>query len=349
MKKTAAVIVLVIAFAALIAFRGYQKRQVDSALPEPEILKVSVTKIEEHSFSEDISFSASIEPNEQAAVAPKVAGATVLRVDVREGDVVKSGQTMALLDSSLADRQLSQARVAWETSEKDYRRYEALYGEEIISRQQLDHARSQYVQAGAAYEQASLLRGYHTITAPISGVVARRLIDPGDGSNPQSPAFVIFARGDLKAVGAITEERYVLAAPGLPAVVLVDAMPGKPFQAKVTRVSPLIDPVTRTGEVEVALPSDGILKPGMFARVAIRAGERTAFSLPMEAVHRLAGTGDNTCYIVSGDVAYLRMIKTGAEQGNRIEVTGGLLPDEEVVLTRSQKLRDGADIEVVRK
>jgi len=111
----------------------------------------------------------------------------------------------------------------------------------------------------------------------------------------------------------------------------------------------LIDPLTRTGKVEVVLPAQEILKPGLFARVKIQTGERIAPSLPMEAVFRLAGTGKNTCYVVSGDIAYLRIITTGAEQKNRIEVEGGLAPGEEVVLTRSQQLRDGASVEVIRK
>lgn len=349
MKKTAAVIVLVIAFAALIAFRGYQKHQADSVVPEPETLKVSVTSLEEYPFTEGVAFSATIEPREQAAVVAKVAGLTVLRVYVDEGDVVKKGQPMALLDPGLVDSQVSQARIAWETSEKDYQRYEALFREDVVSRQQLDHARSQYVQARAAYEQAVLLKGYHTITAPINGIVARRLIDPGDTSNPQAPAFVIFAQGDLKAVGSVPEGRFVQVAPGQPADVTVDAMPGRSFQAEVSRVSPLIDPVTRTGKVEVILPAQKVLKPGLFARITIRAGEHNAPSLPREAVLRLAGTGKDTCYVVSGDKAYLKIITTGAEQANRIEVTGGLAPGEEVVLTRSQQLRDGTSVEVIRK
>lgn len=349
MKKATAVVVLVFAFAALIVFRGYQKHQVDSVPPEPEILKVSVTKAEKYAFTEGVSFSASIGPFEKAVVVPKVTGATVLRVYVREGESVKAGQPLALLDSSLIDRQVSQARIAYETVEKDYHRYKSLFEEDAVSRQQLDHVRSQYIQAEDSYTQARLLKGYHTITAPIAGIVAQRLMDPGDTSNPQAPAFVIFALGDLKAVGSIPEESFVLMVPGQPAAVSVDAVPEKQFQAKVSKISPFIDPVTRTGEVEVTLPTNGVLKPGMFARVVIRSGERAVSSLPMEAVHRLAGTGDNTCYVVSGDVAYLRIIKTGVEQENRVEVTGGLDPDEEVILTRSQKLRDGVDVEVVRK
>ncbi|MEA3508294.1 MAG: efflux RND transporter periplasmic adaptor subunit [Synergistota bacterium] len=349
MKKTTAVIVIILVFAGLIAFRGYQKKQVDLEIPESSILKVAVTTPEMAVFSQNVDFSASIEPVEQAAVVAKAAGRTVLRVLVDEGDTVHAGQKLAVLDSGMVDRQVEQARAAWETAEKDYQRFSDLYEEDVVSRQQLDHARNQYVQAGAAYEQAAILKSYHTIIAPVDGVVAGRYIDPGDTSNPQSPAFLLFREGDLRATGAVPEKLYVMVRPGQKAEVKADALPGKVFGAQLSRVSPVIDPVTRTGRVEVVLPEAEDLKPGMFARVSIHTGEKTAPSIPREAVRRLEGTGESVCYVVSGDRALLRTITTGYEEGNLVEITGGLEMDELVVLTRSQKLRDGVSVEAAEK
>jgi len=349
MKKTTAVIVIILVFAGLIAFRGYQKKQVDLEIPETDVLKVAVTTPEMAVFSQNVDFSASIEPVEQAAVVARAAGRTVLRVLADEGDTVHAGQKLAVLDSGMVDRQVEQARVAWETAEKDYQRFSDLYEEDVVSRQQLDHARSQYVQAGAAYEQAVILKSYHTIIAPVDGIVARRSIDPGDTSNPQTPAFVLFREGDLRATGAVPEKLYVMVRPGQKAEVKADALPGKVFGAQVGSVSPVIDPVTRTGRVEVVLPEAQDLKPGMFARVSILTGEKKALSIPREAVRRLEGAGESACYVLSGDRALLRTITTGSEEGNLVEITGGLEMDELVVLTRSQNLRDGVSVEAVEK
>ena len=348
MKKTVVMVAIVAVFAGLILFRGHQQGRIKSALPEEEVARVETVHLREMDLAEVVEFTASIEPEEQSAVVPKVPGRTVLEVFVREGDRVKKGQPLASLDRSLVHRQLEEARTFYETAAADYERYQSLYKEEVISRQAADQARARYTQAKSAYEQARIMGGYHTITAPAEGIVARRFIDPGDTA-PQGPAFLIFRQDNVKAVGAVPERLFPAIVPGDKVTMLVDALPGREFMAVVTIISPVIDPATRTGQIEVTLPSEGVILPGMFARARITSGEKRVMALPLEAVSRLAGTGETICYVAEGGKAVLRVISTGIEREGFVEITGGLDPGEEVITTRAGIVRDGTRIEVYRR
>ncbi|MDT8283980.1 MAG: efflux RND transporter periplasmic adaptor subunit [Thermovirgaceae bacterium] len=349
MKKTAALLLVVGVFVGLIAFRGFQQRSEDQTVPDAGAVSVAVAALTERVISEAVGFSATIEPEEQAAVVAKVPGKTVLRVFVSEGDLVKKGQALAALDRSIVEQQLAEAGAVFEAAAADNERYQSLFAEEVISRQAADHAKTRYLQAKSALEQIRLLGGYHTITAPVDGVIARRFIDPGDTSSQQGPAFLIFRQEKVKAVGSVPERIYAGINTGDSVSLTVDAVPGEVFEARVSRISPVIDPATRTGRIEIAVPSGGVIRPGMFARVTLRTGERDAMVLPAEAISRLPGTGESICFIARDGIAVLRVVKTGIEQGGWVEITGGVSPEEEVITTRSGKIQDGTGIEVYRQ
>jgi membrane fusion protein (multidrug efflux system) len=348
MKKTVVMVAIVAAFAGLILFREHQQSRIKSAPSEEDLARVETVHLREMDLAEVVEFTADIEPEEQSAVVPKVPGRTVLEVFVREGDRVKKDQPLASLDRSLVLRQLEEARTFYETAAADYERYQSLYKEEVISRQAADAARARYTQAKSAYEQAKIMGGYHIITAPAEGIVARRFIDPGDTA-PQGPVFLIFRQDNVKAVGAVPERLFPAIARGDKVALLVDALPGREFTAAVSNTSPVIDQATRTGKVEVTLPSEGVILPGMFARARITSGVKRVLALPREAVLRLTGTGETICYVAEGGRAVLRVISTGIEQEGFVEITGGLNPDEEVITTRAGTVRDGTRIEVYRR
>ncbi len=310
-------------------------------------------------FTETVSFAANVEPEETAAVVAKVPGRTVLTVVVDEGDTVKKGQTLATLDDSLLRQQIVQAEAAMgkaatyaATVRSDFKRIESLYQEDVVSRQQFERmegeskvAARQVEEARAALNQLKITLGYHTLEAPVDGVVMARNVDPGDTA-AQMPAFVISRQENVTVSGGVPERRYPQVKVGQSVEVGLDAFPGEVFEGVVSRIAPSLDPATRTGKVEVSLPSQGRIMPGMFARVTLLLGEREGLALPMEAVGRMAGASESICYVVSSDIALLRKISTGLEQEGFVEVTDGVDVDDIVIAERSDKLRDGVRVKV---
>jgi membrane fusion protein (multidrug efflux system) len=349
MKKWIAFICVFALLGALMWYRGEQKRELENLTVEVEKLPVEVISLKDEVFDDVVNFTATIEPEYTSAVVSKVSGRTVMEVKVDEGDPVKKGQILAILDTSIVDQQLADATSKFEKAKADYERYKALYGDEVISKQQFEQARTLYVQAKTALEQLRILKGYHFLRSPVDGVVALRAVDPGDTVSSSTVAFVINQQDVVKVVGPVPESQYPMVEVGQEGLVSVDAFGGEVFKARVTRVSPTLDPVTRTGTVELKLPSGGKLKPGMYARVSLSLGQRKVKVLPREAVRTLAGTGERICFVVSGDIAVTRIIKTGEEQGKWVEVTGGLDPEDLVIATNSSKIADGVKIEVTNR
>jgi len=345
-KKWIVIAAVFAVFGGFAGYRAYQQHLVQTMEPEEDPPVVTLIQLQDVIFRENVRFTADIEPQSKAAVVIRVDGRTVLRVFVDEGDLVEEGDLLAVVDEKLVNQQLAEAISTYETAKADYERYSALYDEEVVSRQQLEYTERAYISAKTALEQVRIFKGYHRVEAPVSGVVARRNVDPGDVSNSSMVAFVISLQDNVKVSGGLPERAFVSVRKGQKAVVTVDALPGKRFEAEVTNVSPTVDPATRRGTVEVMLPSEGILKPGMFARVEIVLGERTAPALPRDAIVRISGTGNYVCYVLDGDHASLRNIKTGMEQGEWVEITSGLKRDDNVIATLSRRIGDGVKVRV---
>lgn len=376
-KYSIPIAVVIVAVVALLFWRGDKSNSVDHTTelaPSVQKIRVAATKPTLITFEDTVTFVGNLEAEERASVASKVSDVTVLSVNVNVGDEIKRGDILVELDDSLNRRQIEEARAAvaraeaaiaqaksrLSTVEKDYKRYKQLYEEQVISRQQFDQTEGQYEvekagldlaqrelkQAQARLEQLLIVKNYHKVAAPVGGVIAERRVDPGDTVKSGDVLLVISRQDNVKIKGPITETDYPKVKLGQPVRVRVDAFPGREFNGKVNRISPVLDPATRTGEVEALMASQGLLKPGMFAPASIVVGSHEALALPREAVRQLAGTGEWYCFVASDDVAQQRPIKRGAEQGNWIEITEGIGESDLVITTIVRQLSDGVPVEV---
>jgi len=130
--------------------------------------------------------------------------------------------------------------------------------------------------------------------------------------------------------------------------VTIDAFPGVSFDGNVSRLSPTLDASTRTANLEVWIPSKGILKPGMFARVEVVVGKHDGIALPKEAVKQLAGTGEWYCFIVGPDKKAKQIfVKRGIETGNLVEIIEGVSAEDRVISPVVRALGEGVPVEVV--
>lgn len=378
--KTIVIAIVALAVVAVAGTRLFNENKTNdqSDVVKPlESIKVSVVKPTVMQFEDIVTFVGGVEPKEAAIVGSKVtSNVTVLDVFVDIGDQVKQGQLLARLDDSLTRRQIEEARAAvaaakasisqaksqLQTTEKDYVRYKNLYQEQVISRQQLDQIEGQYEvdkakldqsqrqleQAEAQLRQLQVMMSYHDIVSPVNGVIAERNIDPGDTVGAGSSCFVVSRQETVKIKGTITESDYPKVRLGQLAHVTIDAFPGVSFEGSVSRLSPTLDASTRTANLEVWIPSKGILKPGMFARVEVVVGKHDGIALPREAVKQLAGTGEWYCFIVGSDgKAKQVFVKRGIESGNLVEIVEGVAESDSVISPVVQALGDGMPVEVV--
>ena len=145
----------------------------------------------------------------------------------------------------------------------------------------------------------------------------------------------------VRLVANIVEKDLTRMQTGNATLVQVDAFPGETFKGRIARVSPVLDPTTRTASIEIEIPNgDFRLKPGMYARVGITTGtKKDALVVPINALVDLGGR--RGVFLPQNDVAIFRIVQIGVELTDVVEVLGGLSENEQVITTGSAALRDG--------
>ena len=293
------------------------------------------------------SGTATLEAEGDASVVAKVGG-VVKQILVEEGSYVKAGQVLAKLDDEKLAVQLAQAEANLNKLENDFRRHEELFNKKLVSAEVYQRAKFEYESQKAAFEMTKLDHDYASIRAPISGVVAQRMIKVGNMVLANTPTFRITDFDPLLAVLHVPEREMSKLRVGQPASLTVDAINGTDFTGRIARVSPVVDPTTGTIKVtvEVRDPSRQ-LKAGMFGRVNIVHDVHTnTLLVPKGAV--IAEDAESAVFVVQDSVAYRKLVKTGYVNGANIEVLEGLKAGEKIVTTGQGSLKDSSKVEIVK-
>ena len=187
------------------------------------------------------------------------------------------------------------------------------------------------------------------LIAPMDGVVLSRRVDPGALVGPSTgPVLTVVATDALRVFVPVTERDAASVQLGQTAELTVDALPGRTFSARVSRLAPAFDPVTRTLDAEVLVPNpDGALRPGMYGRALIVTGVHPgAVVAPVSALQR---AGERWfAFVVRDGRASRREVAVGIEDGEDLEVTRGLSAGDELITAGLDALSDNAAVRVAR-
>jgi membrane fusion protein, multidrug efflux system len=169
-------------------------------------------------------------------------------------------------------------------------------------------------------------------------------VNLGEFVKNQTPVMSVVRVNPLKVTSEIPEKMTPWIETGQPVQLHVDAFPDKTITGKVSRISPAVNTATRAFPFEALVPnSEGLLKPGTFARVHIESAKiDQVLTLPYDAIQYRYGV--NRVFVVDGDHLSARELKVGERLGNRIEVVAGVKPGEVVAVTEPDKLLDGMKV-----
>lgn len=202
-------------------------------------------------------------------------------------------------------------------------------------------------EAQALLAQQRTQLAYSTILAPFAGHITRRLVDPGATVGSTTPIATLMTLGTVKVLLAVPERDAPLLTLRSPAIIRVDAFPGRTFPGRVARINSALDPLSRTLPAEIQVPNpEGLLRPGMFARTEATLLTREGILIPTEAVVEEGGAA--AVFVVEAGTARRRPVETGYLQGALIEVRQGLAGGETVVVAGQQGLRDGAAVQILQ-
>lgn len=351
--------VLLVLMMSLVLFVSCKKKEVKA--PAEKAVNIRVQAVEEKALRPFVETIGTLNPNEEVIVSAEVDG--ILRnVNVDNGTAVSKGMLLAVIDDTdyglevkRAEAALRQAQAIYENTKLEFGRKQSLYKEQLVTQQQFDDVSTRLSLAEADVERAkaALLLAKQKliktrIYSPLSGYIKEKKASAGDYVKNGTNMFVIIQNNPVKLNFTVTEKDVGKLKKGHDVIFKVDAFPGREFKGKVNIIYPSLEEKTRTLQVEALVPNpDNALKPGLFAHVILYTGsERNTILVPIIS---LLYEGEKVkVFVVEGDRAKERPVKTESKYGEMMEITEGIKEGEQVVVVGQQNLSEGVKVNVAR-
>ena len=270
----------------------------------------------------------------------------VERVIAEEGDLVKAGDILLRLEKEQLSLQHEQARVALEGAQATYERTSKLHARQLVSQEEMENARHQMQTAEVNLKEARLQLDYTDVRASLAGVVMMRDVELGDLVRTNDVVYALADVDPLQVRIRIPEKRMNQVRPGQEARITVDPVPDRVFQGTVKMISPGVDPASGTVKVTLDVPSQGLLRPGMFATVRI-VTDRRPDALVVSKKALVLETDEDDVFVVRDGKSRRVRVELGYVDGDRIEVLSGLAEGDQVVTIGHQGLKEDADVRLV--
>jgi RND family efflux transporter MFP subunit len=303
--------------------------------------------------------SGAVEADDRVQLVARASG-TVSAPGLHEGQPVRRGQILAVIDARQSDAAVQRARAALAAAVAERRDAEgdvardgplaqsgALAADAFRKEQLRAHVSAAGVeQAQAALAAAEAERSYDTVQSPVDGVVVARQIRDGDLAMPGASLMTVEGGGRLVFRFAAPQASLAGFAPGAAVPVMLDGAKTSPVVGRVRGVVPSADPATRRYTVELELPSDPAIMAGMFGRVRLPpgAGAQAGEGVVTVPVNAIVDRGGLTGVFVVGQdrrVAF-RWLRLGERIGDRTAVVSGLTAGETILARADATVRDGA-------
>jgi RND family efflux transporter MFP subunit len=371
-----------IAIVALLAQLGCRHERAHEVISLGPQVPVAVAIAHQEPIAEMYLASGTVRGRTTITLTSKTSG-YVRAVQTHAGDHVTAGQVLVELEANDVRAGISRgraeldhatesraeaasavdaARITAELAKTTRDRVDRLFQGGAVTRQEYDEADSKWrgasvqlsmaearlraassgieiARAGLAETQAML--DYARVVAPFTGRVVERRIDPGALASIGTALLVLDDEANLRVETSVEESRG--AALHLGDVVTV-SIGETTSSGKVGELSPSVDVASRGFLVKIDLDGKPDLRPGTFARVGFRVGERPRLVVPTSAI-TTAGALDRV-FVIERGAARLRMITAGERQGRWTEVLSGLSAQERVVSDPPRELHDASPVEV---
>jgi RND family efflux transporter MFP subunit len=298
------------------------------------------------------------------------AGQLLVALDTRDLDAnawrVEAAREEVRTSLPEADSAVGVAKANLDLAQTTFHRMQELFQKTSISNQEFDEASAKLKAAQAAYEMArarrtqvdsklaqseqevraaDITRSYGRMSAPFSGVVTAKTVEPGTLAMQGTPLLTIERDGAFRLEAAVEESRLSAIKVGQPVSVSLEGV-DHVVGARVSEIVPAVDAASRSYVVKVDLPALPAIRSGVFGRVAFRLGNRSVLAIPARAVSEHGQL--QSIMIAENGVAHTRLITEGQKLNDRTEVLSGLAAGERVIFPVPQGLSDGARVEVRR-
>jgi RND family efflux transporter MFP subunit len=318
---------------------------------------VSVATLAEASVEDTVAATGELRAEEEALLRAEVRGSLEIARHagqrLREGDRVRVGQVIAYLrgEDAALEARLPAFRRRLEEARARHAAKRTLADQGLISALDYQASQAELAVAENDFEQAQLVQGRTTLRAPLAGILAN-LARNSDGTvmadgQRVEPGLVVAAVLRLDTVVAqlsVPSGKALRLASGQAARLRHHGYDERVFEGRVQRIAPVIDPLTRTLRVEVAVPNaGGWLRPGMFVRAELVVERREkVLVLPRAAL--LERGNRPVVFVLEGSRVVQREPRLGLSMPDVVEVRAGLKRGEQVVVRGHETLTNGSQV-----
>ncbi|NHM03029.1 efflux RND transporter periplasmic adaptor subunit [Flavobacterium difficile] len=355
MKKNIITIIVVLGAIALIAFTLLNNKKENAAkvavvAEKNPTVSVKVAEVKTQEMSLDFSSNGNFEPIQELTVCAEKSG-KVIQVLVKEGDRVSVGQTIAIVRSDVINVEAQTANAAYQTALADFNRFENAYQTGGVTKQQVDLAKQNMINAKARLTQAKINVGDTRLKAPISGIINKRFIEPGSilSGMPPTQMFEIVNVSKLKLKVSANESQIAGLKLGNTIQVTSNIFPDKTFSGKITFIAPKADSsLNFPVEIEISNNASNDLKAGMYgtAQFASNQQKQNLMIVPRNAF--VGGVSSNQVFVNENGVAVLKNVTSGRILGDQVEIIKGLNNGDQVVVTGQLNIAEGTKLEIIK-
>ena len=321
-------------------------------VPDQSTLTVVVSHLKPALLSLRVAANGNIVAWQEAIIGTEANGLRLAEVKVNVGDRVRRGQLLATFTAQTVEAELAQSRAA--VAEADAALAEAaanaqrgrvlqdsgaLSGQQIHQYATAERAAKARLDAARAVERTNSLRlAQARFVAPDDGIISARTATVGAVVPAGQELFRLIQGGRLEWRAEVAAADLARLKPGQK--VRIAPAGGEAVEGRLRMLAPAIDILSRNGLAYVDLPPSDALRAGMFARGEFELGTSEAMTLPQGAV--LLREGFSYVMRVGPDFRIVQTkVRSGRRAGDRIEITGGLDPNDRVVAAGAAFLGDG--------
>jgi membrane fusion protein, multidrug efflux system len=306
---------------------------------------VEVAKTQKVSRTREIKAIGSLQSDESVRLAPEIAG-SIAEIVLKEGRTVKQGDILIKLDDELVQAEVAQAKARLTLARANNERARTLSRTGNVTERSRDEAVSTFETARAELELAEARLRKHVLRAPFDGVVGLRNASVGTFVPAGTPIVNIEKIDTLKVDFQVPEIYLRDMSTGQAIEVAVDAFPQRLFSGSVYAINPLVDVNGRSLQVRARLANaDSELRPGLFARIALKAPSSEDVVVVSESAIVPRG-GETFVFRVEDGKAIEERVVLGYRANGEVEIVSGLSDGDTIVVAGQQSLRTGSEVEI---
>ena len=330
-----------------------KQNEADTAIvaQENSSVAVRVATVATNPVEDNFIANGNFSPDQELEMAAERSG-KVISILVKEGDRIVKGQTIAIIRGDVVNVEAETANANYQNALNDFNRFESAYKTGGVTKQQLDQARINMINAKSRLTQANINVGDTRVKAPFGGIINKKFIEVGAilSAMPPTKMFEIVNTNSLKLKVNVSERQVAQLKIGSVVKVKASVFPDKEYTGKVTFIAPKAD-TSLNFPIEVAITNNpnNEIKAGMYGSVVFGAPEGKQpelMTIPRSAF--VGSVSSNQVYVVEKDIAVMKKVVAGRVFGDKVEILSGLNNGDVVVTSGQINLSDSTKVSIVK-